>query len=66
MPDQVLPKDVNPDYVVLIDGIYYDLCVSCKNNTGVRMDCPVDQRKHYVDGCGQLCADCWNKTDSRA
>jgi len=55
---QTLPKGVNPDYVVLIDGVYYDLCVVCKHNTGVRTDCPVDRRKNYVETSGQLCEGC--------
>lgn len=65
MPDQKLPKGVNPDYVVLVDGVYYDLCVGagCKINTGVRFDCPVGQRMYWVDGSGQLCSSCWYKTD---
>ena len=66
MVPQALPEGVNPDYVKPVDGILYDLCVICKNITGVLTDCSVDQRKYYVDGCGQLCADCWYKTDSNA
>ena len=60
---QALPEGVNPDYVVLIDGVYYDLCLLCKINTGVRTDCPVDQRnRNYVgDGFGQLCRVCHNR-----
>jgi len=65
---QKLPEGVNSDYVKLVDGIYYDLCVypSCKANTGVRTDCPIEQREYYIEGCGQLCKECWLKTDSRA
>ena len=63
MLSQALPKDVNPEYVVLVDGVYYDLCVICKEHTGVRTDYPVEQRKHYVEGCGQLCEDCRDKAD---
>jgi len=65
---QTLPEGVNPEYVECVDGVYYDLCVNphCKNNIGVRTDCPVDQRSYYVEGCGQLCEECWHKTDSRA
>lgn len=66
MIPQVLPVGVNPDFVVLIDGIYYDLCVICKTNTGVRTDCPVGRRMYYVEGFGQLDENCWHKTDSRA
>lgn len=67
MLPQTLPQGVNPDYVVLVDGVYYDLCVSasCKVSTGVRTDCPIEKRKYYVEGCGQLCENCWRKADSK-
>ena len=60
---QVLPQGVNPEYVVLVDGIYHDLCVFCKANTGVRTDCSVERRICYVEGCGQFCEDCWDQTE---
>jgi hypothetical protein len=63
MEPQALPEGVNPEFVVLVNGIYYDLCVICNNNSGVRTYCPVDQRKHYVEGCGQLCPDCQDRAD---
>ena len=65
---QALPQDVNPEFVKLINGVYYDLCVNayCKSFTGVRTDCPIERRTYYVEGCGQLCGNCWHKTDSRA
>jgi hypothetical protein len=66
MEPQVLPEGINPDYVKLVDGVYYDLCVNehCRTNTGVRTDCPVEQRPYYIEGCGQLCRRCWHITDS--
>jgi len=68
MIDQELPKGVNPDFVKLVNGVYYDLCVNayCKTNTWVRTSCPFDSRTFYVEGLGQLCSSCWFKTDSRA
>jgi len=65
---QSLIGGINTDFVVLIDGIYYDLCVgaSCKINTGVPTNYPVYLRMCYVEGSGQLCKSCWDKTDSRA
>ena len=60
---QELPTGVNPDWVVLVDGVYYDLCVLCQENSGVRTDCPVEQRKNYIEGCGQLCEGCSDKTE---
>jgi len=47
MEPQALPKGVNPDSVVLVDGVYYEVCVGagCKKNTKVRFDCPVGERR---------------------
>ena len=61
MMSQALPPGVNPDYVVLVDGVYYDLCVFCKVNTGVRTDCPVEQRTYHLNGSGQFCLFCYGK-----
>lgn len=36
-------------------------CVSCFADTGIPKDMPVEKRKHYVIGCGQLCPDCYAK-----
>ncbi len=59
---QVLPEGVNPEYVVLVDGVWYDLCVGvgCKVNTGVPTSYPVEIRKYWVDGSGQLCKGCFD------
>ena len=35
--------------------------VSCYADTGIPKDMPVEKRKHYVIGCGQLCPDCYAK-----
>lgn len=63
MPSQKLPVGVNPKFVVLVGGIYYDLCVLCNENSGVRTDCPVQQRRHYVRESGQLCEECSHEID---
>ena len=63
---QRLPQGVNSDYVKLVDGVYYDLCVSCKADTGVRTDHSIELRMYYVEGFGQLCEKCWHDTDSSA
>ncbi len=36
-------------------------CVSCFADTGIPKDMPVEKRKHYVMGCGQLCPNCYAK-----
>ena len=34
-------------------------CVSCGPNTGYSINQHVDSRKSYVEGAGQLCAECF-------
>lgn len=36
-------------------------CVACFADTGIPKDMPIEKRKHYVVGCGQLCSDCYAK-----
>ncbi len=38
-----------------------DNCVCCGNETQYDEFDHIDKRFFYVDGCGQLCAACWNK-----
>ena len=43
-----------------------ELCVVCKKETDYDFSTPVEQRKYYVEGCGQLCEECYadlNKED---
>ena len=40
-----------------------DRCVICRKETPYDHETPVQQRKYYVEGAGQLCADChWKIT----
>ncbi len=41
----------------------YEICVSCGQMTNVLWDMPIDCRKNYVPGCGQLCEECGNKLE---
>ena len=34
-------------------------CVVCKRDTGISINTHVDFRKTYVEGVGQLCAECF-------
>lgn len=34
-------------------------CVCCGGDTGVLCSTPISKRKHYIEGCGQLCDDCY-------
>ncbi len=35
-----------------------ELCVSCWKPTGYYKDTPIDQRRNYLEGAGQLCEEC--------
>lgn len=35
-----------------------EICVVCHEETDVDFATPVDQRQHYVRGCGQHCEKC--------
>jgi hypothetical protein len=35
-------------------------CVLCSKETEYYRNTPIDKRKHYVEGSGQLCDDCGN------
>ena len=36
-----------------------EICVICKQETEYFVDTPINQRNHYIEGCGQLCSICW-------
>lgn len=36
-----------------------EVCVLCRGDTGYRKTTPIAQRLYYVEGCGQLCEDCY-------
>ena len=35
-------------------------CIRCNKPTPYDINFPVDRRKYYIDGSGQLCEECWN------
>lgn len=39
----------------------YEKCVMCHCFTSVKYDTEIHRRQGYIDGCGQLCEDCYNK-----
>lgn len=39
-------------------------CILCGDDTGVPTNLPADARKHYIDGVGQLCENCYIKVNS--
>lgn len=38
-----------------------ELCVRCGKPTPYDQSTPITLRRHYIDGSGQLCEDCWNE-----
>ncbi len=43
--------------------LQYEVCVSCGLLTAVLVETPIDCRKNYVCGCGQLCEKCAGQID---
>ena len=37
-------------------------CVICGVETEYFRSTPINQRRYYVEGCGQLCEGCWGDT----
>ena len=46
------------------DGAKLDKCVLCGENTPYTESTHIDYRNFYVEGCGQLCGECWDKVYS--
>lgn len=40
-----------------------DKCVICGKETPYTIETHIDFRLYYVEGCGQLCKECWEETD---
>lgn len=38
-----------------------DKCVLCNKETEYTPDIPIEEREFYVEGCGQLCAECYQE-----
>ena len=38
-----------------------ELCVICHKETPYTFDTPIDQRRYYYEGVGQLCKDCYRE-----
>jgi uncharacterized protein (UPF0248 family) len=40
----------------------YEICIICHRETDVKKSTPVDKRKYYVEGFGQMCRECYMKS----
>lgn len=40
----------------------FEKCVSCGKETTYLMNLPIKLREYYVEGAGQLCKECFEKT----
>ncbi len=41
------------------DEAIFEHCVLCKKKTKIRRDTHIASRAYYVEGCGQLCRECF-------
>ncbi|MBQ8338417.1 MAG: hypothetical protein IJY33_04665 [Oscillospiraceae bacterium] len=39
-------------------NLQYEICIMCGTQTDIPISLPIDQRKNYVSGIGQLCESC--------
>ena len=54
------PEDMTKDYTVFRNGKELEVCRICGKITGFERKTPIDQRKGYYMGVGQLCVPCTN------
>ena len=38
-------------------------CILCGKDTGIPFSMPIDDRKYFINGCGQLCEDCFEELE---
>ena len=58
--DEVI-EEKNVDTKVALET---ERCILCGDDTGVATKLPADARKHYIDGVGQLCENCYIKVNA--
>ena len=46
------------------DALETERCILCGDDTGVPTKLPTDARKHYINGVGQLCENCYIKVNA--
>jgi len=66
IPTQKEDWFADPVWAVVREGEWKeekDKCVLCHKETPYDKNTHIDLREHYVEGLGQLCKECWYKTD---
>ncbi len=51
---------MNPPANKYSDHVNTEKCILCGNDTEIPVSAPIDYRKYYIQGCGQLCKDCYH------
>lgn len=46
------------------DNTNTEKCILCGVDTKVPIDTPIGDRKEYIEGCGQLCKECYNSLEA--
>ena len=59
-------QPVAPVLIKEVSGDQIDKCVMCDTDTPYKQNTHIDLREHYVEGAGQLCKECWDKTCTQA
>jgi|21_taG_2_1085346.scaffolds.fasta_scaffold133240_3 hypothetical protein len=58
--DKITGEEVKPinSYLTTDLDVKLDKCVMCGAKTEYTMDTHIDNRKHYIEGAGQMCGPC--------
>ena len=53
-----MPTKTEPAHPQKKESVETERCVLCGANTEISVDKPINLRKNYIYGSGQLCEDC--------
>ena len=61
--DKITGEEVKPinSYYTTDLNVELDKCVMCGAKTEYTKDIHIDERRHYIEGAGQMCKDCHTK-----
>lgn len=58
-----VPLTINEDGLVTSVGNEYETCIICGAKTDILISTHIDYRYGYVEGAGQCCKECYDKTN---
>ena len=58
---KMIDKGYTEEHTKLWMDSVKDKCVMCGTKTPYTKDTHIDERRHYIEGAGQMCSDCHTK-----